>query len=103
MISDPVVDGELGVEPHQPFEHVVAAGGHDLASTVEQVLADVDQHLAEQRLLATEVVVQRRAADAGGVADVVDRDVGEAVGGEQLGGDRQQLLTALAHWCTNVP
>jgi len=70
---------------------------HDRPSTFEEVLADVDQHLAEQRFLATEVVVQRGPADTGGVADLVDRDVGEPACREQLGRDRKQLLAALAH------
>lgn len=49
-----MVDGELGVETHEPFEYLVTAGCRDLAAAVEQVLADADQHLTEQRLLARE-------------------------------------------------
>ena len=90
------LDRELGVEPHQVGQDITVRGD-DGAAARQQVLADVDQHLAEQRLLTGEVVVQRRAAHACSGADVVHRDVREAALGEQVGGDAEDLGAPGAH------
>ncbi len=75
--------------------------------TVEQLLADRDQHLGEHGVLGGEVLVERGAGDAAGRAEVGDRDAVEAARREELGGGREDLLAArllhLGHAHSLVP
>ena len=61
----------------------------------QQPLADVDEHLGQHRVLGVEVLVERRAADAHGLADVADGDAVEAALGEQPRGRVEDLVPAL--------
>jgi hypothetical protein len=61
----------------------------------QQALADGDEHLGQDGVLGVEVLVQRRAADAHGLADVADGDAVEAALGEQSRGHVQDLLATL--------
>ena len=65
--------------------------------TVEQLVADADQHLGEHRVLGAEVPVERRPGEPAGGAELGDGDAVEALLREQLGRDGQDLLPALGH------
>ena len=75
----------------------VAAAVGALATDAEQLLADRDQHLREDRVLGREVLVERRTGDAARRAQVRDGDPVEAALGEQVRGDVEDLLTPRAH------
>ena len=65
-----------------------------LLAAVQQALADRDQRGDQHRLLAGEVVVQRRAGHAGGGADVVHRHAVISAGGEEADRDLEDLVPA---------
>jgi hypothetical protein len=90
-------EGERHVPLDQCGESVVGAVGacHPLLPLGQQALADGDQHLGENGVLGVEVLVQRRAAHAHGLADVTDGDAVEAALGEQPRGHVQDLLATL--------
>src|SRR5258706_11048441 len=90
----PVVDGKVDVHRDDRIECLVERDVVDDGDRLgEQRVADSYKHLPEQALLAVEMVVQRRARNPDGVADVVDGDVREAALCEEIGGDRQQLVS----------
>ena len=85
-------------KPHQGVEcggRVVAGRVHDGPTAGEQSLADADEQRGQHRLLAGEVAVDGRPADADRRAEVLDRDAVEAAVGEQPRGGRQQRVAAL--------
>jgi hypothetical protein len=69
-----------------------AGGGRALPSLGQQPLADADERLGEDVVLAGEVLVEGRARDAARAADVVHRDAVEPALGEQGGGGVEDLL-----------
>ena len=101
LVLDPddvrVAQGKVDVEGHQPAQRrQVAVGiGHYPAAAVEQVLADAEQQGAEDGLLAGEVAVDRRAADAGRGPEILQRNAVEALEGEERGGGGQEGLPAV--------
>nr|WP_305070513.1 hypothetical protein [Micromonospora sp. 4G55] len=84
-------DHHVGGGRPQPQRHRLVAG-HDglqaLALHAQQPLVD----LLEQVVLGGEVVVHRALGDPGGLDDLLDRGLLEALLREQPGGDRQQPL-----------
>ena len=66
------------------------------ASTLQQPLADVDEHLRQDRLLAGEVAVDGGAGDAELSAEVVDGHPVEARDGVHAGSRGDDLRTAVA-------
>ena len=84
---------EVGLELDQRDEHLlrVAARRRALLAAREEVLADADQHLGEQGVLALEVPVERGPAHPDRRAEVGDAHPVVAVLGEELRGDRQDL------------
>ena len=77
---------ELGLELDQRDEHLlrVAARRRALLAAGEEVLADADQHLGEQGVLALEVPVERGPAHPDRRAEVGDAHPVVAVLGEEL-------------------
>ena len=61
----------------------------------EQPVADVVEHLEEQRPLRREVLVEDGLRDPGGAGDVVHRGRVEAALGEHLARDVEELAAAL--------
>ena len=88
-----VAEREVGVERDErrgaPRRRPRTASTTARAS-VEQVPADADQQRGEHRLLAGEVPVDGRPADADGGAEVFDRHAVEAAVGEERGGGLEQ-------------
>jgi hypothetical protein len=82
------------VEGHQPAQRrQIAVGiGHYLAAAVEQVLADTEQQGAEDGLLAGEVTVDRRSADAGRGPEILQGNAVEALQGKERSGGGQEGL-----------
>ena len=68
-------------DPHRPLELGARVGvaGQDLVVLPEQLLLERRQDLVDHRLLGVEVVVEAAGQDAGGVRDVADRGVAEAL------------------------
>jgi hypothetical protein len=79
-------DGEVQqrpAPPPEPVEHVPAPEGGGGDGGVE-LACEVGEHLAEQRRLVLEVVVEGAPGHACGLDDFGGRRAGEAVGGEQV-------------------
>ena len=91
-----VAQGELDVPGDQRVEGGLGVGGarRALASLRQEPLADRDERLGQDVVLAGEVLVERRAGDAARAADVVHRDAVEPALGEQGRGGVEDLLAA---------
>ncbi len=89
---------ELHVPADECLQHRVRTCCRRLVSSAltlrQQPFADADQHLAEQCLLAGEVLVEGGARDTQGSAEVIDRDAVKAALGELGRGHRQDLFPA---------
>jgi hypothetical protein len=70
-----IAEGELDMPAQQRLQRIGRARRFSDAppSLGEQPVADVEQHLGEQRLLASEMPVERGAGQADGAAEVADR------------------------------
>ena len=90
----PVPERELDVPVDEGAHggHGVGRLGRTLPADRQQLLADRDQHLGQDGVLAGEVLVEPRARDADGGAEVGDRYPVEAAGGEELGRSLEDLL-----------
>lgn len=92
-----ISDGELNLALDQRLQDGPWPCGRVLsdasAPLVEEVLADPDQHLGQQRVFSGEMLVQGRPRGAKRRTDVVDGDAVEAALGKQDCGNLQDLLT----------
>lgn len=92
-----VVQREVDVAVDQRGEHgrrVTGRGRHTLPAAVEEPAADADEQLGEHGVLAREMAVQARPADADGRPYLIDAHAVEAALGEEPGGLVEDLLTA---------
>ena len=97
-----VAQCEVDMEPDERAQGlgVVVRRGDDRPAALEKALADPDEQGCEHRLLAREVAVDGRSADADRCTEVLDRDAVEAVVREQprsLGQQRAAALGLGAH------
>ncbi len=98
LVLDPddvrIAQRKVDVEGHESAQRrQVAVGiGHYLAAAVEQVLADTEQQCAEDGLLAGEVAVDRRPADARRGPEILQGHAVEALKGEERSGGGQKGL-----------
>ncbi len=85
---------KVGAEPHLGLFFAVGGACHCLADGGAQTVAGFFEQRQVQILLAVEVLVEHRLGDTGGIGHVVHRRRMEAVAGEDLHRDIEDLLTA---------
>jgi hypothetical protein len=87
------VQGERGVPGDESVKGGVGVGGgRDTAgSLVVQPVADVEQHLRQDRVLAAEVPVEGGSREAHGRAEVSDGHSSESAHGKEFRSGRQDL------------
>jgi hypothetical protein len=96
-----VVHGEVGVPLDEGAQRLLGRGGRRdaLPADAEELLADLDEHLLQQRVLGGEVLVQGRPRDAARCAELGDGDAVEPLLGEERRGGVHQLCPPGAHAC----
>ena len=89
VVLDPL---EVGGEPGFGLRLAVQRAGGGLGDGLEELAADLVEQREVELALRGEVLVQHRLGDAGRVGHVVHRRAVEALAGEHLEADGEQLL-----------
>ena len=91
-----VVEGERDVPVDERRQRLLrrVRRPRPLSPDAEELVADADEHFGEHGVLGAEVAVERGAGEPTGRSQLGDGDAVEALLGEQLGRDGQDLLTS---------